>query len=122
MRAQPPRGVTPRPEEMRAACGACEVAAARIYCPADDANLCMRCDRTVRDDATTTRRRDDATAGRRGSEETRAGGHFFERRARDVLEDGRASFEAVNRARIIFIARSSRSWGRGDANARGRGR
>lgn len=71
---------------------------------------------------TTTRRRDDATAGRRGREETRAGGHFFERRARDVLEDGRASFEAVNRAGIIFIARSSRSWGRGDANARGRGR
>ena len=69
-----------------------------------------------RDDDATTRPRDGAGARRRAPEGT------FERRARDVPEDGRASFEAVNRARIIFIARSSRSWGRGDANARGRGR
>ena len=50
-----------------------------------------------RDDDATTRPRDGAGARRRAPE-----GDFFERRARDVLEDGRASFEAVNRASVCF--------------------
>lgn len=33
---------------MRLPCDACASRGARVYCAADDAKLCLRCDRTVR--------------------------------------------------------------------------
>jgi len=63
---------------MRAACVACEVATARIYCAADDAKLCMRCDRTVRDDDDDDDDDDATRPGTTPAEAMRARGHFFE--------------------------------------------
>ena len=65
-----------------APCDACARGVARLYCAADDAKLCLRCDRTVRDarDARDARTRTRFSTRRRDGRGRR--GHFTrERRA-----------------------------------------
>ena len=68
-------------------CDACAHGVARLYCAADDAKLCLRCDRTVRGARTrtrfSTRRRKAGEGTLRGNDARRARARRGRARGRD---------------------------------------
>ena len=99
-------------------CDACAHGVARLYCAADDAKLCLRCDRTVRGARTRTRF---STRRRKAGEGTLRGNDARRARARDEHARGGgisvprilcprrdASRRSTTRVRGIARRRSSR--------------
>lgn len=89
----------------RAPCDACASRAARVYCAADDAKFCLRCDRAVRAD----RGRDGANTSRtraRASDGAGAGGRILKLTTRATVDDARTQVHGANK----FAERHSRRW------------